>query len=497
MATAPKTLTNRLMVKLSLTFLLLVVLMGVLYVVTSIYFTNRYFAETSQQLNASLAEHLIEEKFQNASPFLEDGAVNKALFGDLMHDMMAVNRTIEVYLLDDAGGVLYSVVLDHTKSDRPVTSVALEPIKEFINSKGSAHVLGDDPRMPDQQKIFSAAPYNVDGRTGYVYIVLAGQELAAVQQQLASSYFMRLGIGASLLTMLFAALIGFISIWFLTKNLRSIIHAVRRFREGDTSVRIENAATSDVAVLATTFNDMADTLENNIEEIQGVDRLRRELIANVSHDLRTPLAILKGYIETLQIKKDTLSVVEQEAYLHIIEDSSDRLANLITQLFEYSKLEAKQIAPNKEPFSIADLAGDLVASNRVIAEKKGIALTLSNTAQTPLVFADISLVERAIQNLLDNALKFTPQNGSITLELQPTDTNVSISVRDTGPGISEVEQAHIFERYKQTRTDHARQGVGLGLAIVKKIMELHNTSIRVESSASTGSVFQFALPVPA
>lgn len=271
---------------------------------------------------------------------------------------------------------------------------------------------------------------------------------------------------------------------------------MRRFREGDTSVRIPNAERSDVAMLATNFNEMADTLEAQMEEIRGIDKLRRELIANVSHDLRTPLAILKGYIETLQIKKDRLSVVEQDQYLEIIEDSSDRLANLITQLFEYSKLEAKQITPNKEPFSIADLAGDLLASNKVIADKKNIRLRLKAEEKTPLVFADISLVERAIQNLLDNALKFTPEDGFISLELEPTMSTVKILVRDSGPGISEVEQAYIFERYKQTRTDHARQGVGLGLAIVKKIMELHNTTIRVESSSGVGSVFQFALPVP-
>jgi len=496
MTSPPQTLTNRLIAKLSISFLLLVLLMGATYVLITTYYTNRYFDETSQQLNAGLAGHLIEEKFQNASPFLEDGSVNKALFGDLMHDMMAVNRSIEVYLLDDAGGVLYSVVLDHSKSDKPVTSVSLRPIKEFIANEGKVHVLGDDPRVPGQQSIFSAAPYNVEGRQGYVYIVLAGQELAAVQDQLASSYFTSLGLGASLLAMLFAAIIGFISIWFLTKNFRSVIHAVRRFREGDTSVRIPNAERSDVAMLATNFNEMADTLEAQMEEIRGIDKLRRELIANVSHDLRTPLAILKGYIETLQIKKDRLSVVEQDQYLEIIEDSSDRLANLITQLFEYSKLEAKQITPNKEPFSIADLAGDLLASNKVIADKKNIRLRLKAEEKTPLVFADISLVERAIQNLLDNALKFTPEDGFISLELEPTMSTVKILVRDSGPGISEVEQAYIFERYKQTRTDHARQGVGLGLAIVKKIMELHNTTIRVESSSGVGSVFQFALPVP-
>lgn len=489
-----RTVTNRLIAKLSITFALLLLLMGAAYILTSIYFTNQYFEETSQRLNASLAEHLIEEKFQNASPFLEDGSVNKPLFGDLMHDMMAVNRSIEVYLLDQDGGALYSVVLDHSRSDKPVTSVDLGPVNQFISTKGQEFVLGDDPREPGRQTTFSAAPYSVDGKDGFIYIVLSGQELQGVQSSLLSSYFLQLGVGSLVLTALFVALVGLIAIWFLTKNLRSIVHVVQRFREGDLDARIANPENSDVEVLAKTFNDMADTIVQNMDDLKGVDRLRRELIANVSHDLRTPLAILKGYIETLQIKKETLSEMEKDQYLEIVEESSNRLSFMISQLFEYSKLEAKQIEPEKEAFQIADLAGDLTASYQVIAQKKNIDLKLNAESGVPLAFADISLVERAIQNLLDNAMKFTPDGGEINLKVGATNQGISVTVSDTGPGIEEADQAAIFERYEQTKQDHKRQGIGLGLAIVKKIMELHNTTITLQSKVNEGSSFQFVLP---
>jgi len=489
-----KTLTNRLIAKLSITFMLLIVLMGAGYVFTSIYLTNQYYAETSQRLNASLANHLIDEKFNAASPFLEDGSVNKALFGDLMHDMMAVNRSIEVYLLNNEGGVLYSVVLDHSRSDRPVSSVDLNPVKEFISNEGTTFVLGNDPRDPTIKSTFSAAPYNVEGTEGYIYIILSGQELQSVQASLLTSYFLKLGIGSLILTVFFVALIGLMAIWFLTKNLRSIMNVVTRFREGDLQARIENPEGSDVEILAKTFNEMADTIVENMDEIKGVDRLRRELIANVSHDLRTPLAILKGYIETLQIKKDTLTENEKEHYLEIVQDSSDRLASLISQLFEYSKLEAEQVQPQKEAFAITDLAGDLVSSNQVIAKKKNILLILEAERNVPLAFADIGLVERAIQNLLDNALKFTPEGGSISLKVAPSNKSVSVTVSDSGPGIEQADQAYIFERYEQTKHNHKRQGIGLGLAIVKKIMELHNTTITLKSKPNEGSAFQFLLP---
>ena len=244
------------------------------------------------------------------------------------------------------------------------------------------------------------------------------------------------------------------------------------------------------------FNSMADTIVDNIDTIKSVDRLRRELIANVSHDLRTPLAVIQGYIETLQIKHDNLTDEEKLQYLDILQSSSEKLSHLINQLFEYSKLEAKQVEPVKEPFLISDLAMDVYNKYQLLAEKKGITINLEVGDNLPLVFADISLVERAIQNLMDNALKFTPEKGTINLEMKASADNVEILVKDSGPGIPENEQSYIFERYTKASTSGATSGgVGLGLAIVKKIMEIHNSTIKVISKPDQGTTFQFWLPV--
>ena len=196
-------LTNKLISKITIVFSLLVVLMGVSYVFISIYLTNKHFEERSQLLNAQLANHLIEEKFQGNSPFLESGEVNKSLFGDIMHDMMAVNRAIEVYLLSSDGEILYSVVLNHEDPNDPAEFVDLEPLNEFISQGGKQYILGDDPRDKGEKKIFSAARFNQDGQEGYIYIVLSGQEIDKVSSALFSEYFMKIGIGASLLTMIF------------------------------------------------------------------------------------------------------------------------------------------------------------------------------------------------------------------------------------------------------------------------------------------------------
>jgi signal transduction histidine kinase len=294
--------------------------------------------------------------------------------------------------------------------------------------------------------------------------------------------------------MLFAAIVAMLSIWFLTKNLRVITQTVRKFQEGDLDIRIKNPENSDIEVLAISFNEMADSIVGNMNKMKSVDNLRRELIANVSHDLRTPLAVLKGYIETLQIKKDSLTESQKQEYLQITHSNIDKLSNLINQLFDYSKLEAEQITPIKEPFSITELSHDLIAKFKVLAEKKRINLQLENPEENCMVFADIGLVERALQNLIENAIKYTEQNGKVTLKLLKKGKNIEIIITDTGSGIPVNEQPFIFDRYKQVNKQTQKQGSGLGLAIVKKIMDLHDTTIVVLSKPYEGSSFIFKLP---
>ncbi|RNC91786.1 MAG: sensor histidine kinase [Allomuricauda sp.] len=488
-------LSEKFVVKLLLSFLAILILAGVGYMFTALNLSNNYFYETTQRLHANLAQDLIDEKFVDESPIDSLGNVNKALFGDIMHDMMAVNRAIEVYLLDDTGTVQYSVVLDHDAPETKEKKVALEPINEFINNNGEGFIVGDNPKNPEKQSIFSVARFEKGGKKGYVYIVLAGEEYVMTRDELLNSYFMRLGLRGSLLTLIFAALLGLVSIWYLTKNLREIVFAAKRFQQGDLEYRIANAQNTDLAGVAKTYNEMADTILSDIEKIKSLEGLRRELIANISHDLRTPLSIIQGYIETLQMKDSKLTAQQREEYLNTINKSCDRLSKLIAQLFEYSKLEANQIEPQKEPFLIADLANDIRRNYEVLAKHKQIKLSLEMEKGIPLVFADISLVERAIQNLMDNALKFTPEGGEVIVKINAHDEHVEIAVKDSGPGINTANQALIFERYRQTKTGEQKEGAGLGLAIVKKIIELHNSSIKVLSKPNEGATFSFSLPV--
>ncbi len=162
-----------------------------------------------------------------------------------------------------------------------------------------------------------------------------------------------------------------------------------------------------------------------------------------------------------------------------------------------SKLEAKETKANPEPFSIAELVQDIQLKNLMMAESKNIDLSLKFPYNLPLVNADIGMMEKVLQNLLDNALKFTPDGGNITIRLTPEKNFIFVSIKDDGQGISQDALPHIFERYqKAERTNLSEnEGLGLGLAIVKKILEVHEIAINVESDKEKGTVFSFKVPI--
>ena len=179
--------------------------------------------------------------------------------------------------------------------------------------------------------MFSAAPILEDEKlVGYAYIILAGEAQQNATAIFFGSYILRLGWHVFLLTLLGALIIGAIAVWLLTKNLRVIIDTVRRFKEGDYQVRINDRHKGGFTILADTYNDMANQIVANIEQIKSIDALRQELIANVSHDLRTPLAILQGYIETLLLKKGQLSEADQQKYLQIVLSSSEKVTTQVS-----------------------------------------------------------------------------------------------------------------------------------------------------------------------
>lgn len=474
--------------RISASFLLILVILGMAYILITSIAAKRNFDEVTQRLNASVAEHMLLE----VNPF-QDGEVNEEALGKIMHSMMAVNPSLEVYLLDPEGEILSFVVLDKKVK---LNRITLDPVLEFINTGGDNYILGDDPRNPGEKTIFSATSvYEGDILLGYVYMVLASEKYDNVTSALWSNYWLRIGTNAFIISLLAAFTLSLIMLWFLTKNLRTIIQAFRKFESGDMTARIPETMKGELSTLARTYNQMADTILENIQDLKQVDRLRRELIANVSHDLRSPLAVIHGYIETLLIKEEDLTSEERIKYLNIILDGSDKLKKLVADLFELSKLEAQQIKPVLEKFPINELMADAAQQYSLLADKKNIRINSDISTVSPLVLADISLIQRVINNLLTNAIQYTPENGEVKLVVRNTEDGVEVNIENSGHGIPEEDIPHIFDRYYKAAREHSsKEGTGLGLAIVKKILDLHKININVSSKKGAYTRFSFFIP---
>ena len=479
---------SRLYWQISAIFLIVLIVFAGITLFISIRSARSYSVEVTQKLNRNLASNMIEV----IKPEFQNGKVNKESIAEIMHSMMVINPSVEVYLLNPEGKILSYVAPEKVVK---MEKVSLVPIHQFIKDRGQKLIFGDDPRNPGRKKIFSAAVVTESNSiAGYIYIVLASQEYISAAQMVIGSYILGISIRSVISILLLSALVGLVAIWLITKKLIIITRGIHQFRSGKMDSRIPVRNNDELDTIGLAFNEMADTIASNILELKKTDEFRKELISNVSHDLRTPVASIQGYAETLILKKDTLDAGEQLNYLHVIYESCDKLKNLVNDLFELSKLETNQVKLNKEPFSITELVSDIANKYRIISQKKGISINTFLPKELPMIEADLLLIDRVLQNLIDNAIKFCKAGDYINLDIRPElPGKVKISIVDSGEGISDEELPYIFERYYKGKK--YSDSTGLGLAIVKKIMDLHQTDINVSSQPGNGTTFSFNLPV--
>ena len=490
--------------KLSLVLLFLLILSGLILVPLLFRTTRAYNEEVSQNLNRELATDLA--KHLGAQGLLKEEFPNderlRTAAGKEISSLMTLNRDIEIYILDTKGHILSASL---APNDVKRQNIDLRPIQNFI--LGTAlPIYGPDPRQHSGSKVFSAARIlpQAGSLNGYIYIILGGQNYDAQAAMLHSSYALRVGtwsIGGVLGVTFLAAFIMFAG---LTRRLRRLTHEVEAFG-AQTMTPSDNALPTarhdEIKALETVFARMAGRIGAQVRTLEEVDARRREAVSNVSHDLRTPLAALQGYLETLLMKAGQLPREEEKQYLTTALKHAERLGKLISALFELAKLDSREMQPQREPFSLAELAQDVVQHFSLAAQNKNLQLKMQCAETLPFVYADIALVERALSNLIENALRHTPPDGRITIGLQPQNQQVLVTVQDNGAGIAPEDLPHIFERTYRTH-DGARNhsddtGSGLGLAIAKRIIELHDGQIAAKSTLGQGATFSFTLPLVA
>ena len=412
------TMFNSLYSRLAAVLLFLFVLVGILVVVVTQYSTDMYQQEVSQKLNRDLAEHIVKDKL-----LMKGNRVNGDALQEIFHNLMVFNPSIEIYLLDPEGNIMsFSAPQEKIRRKRVDTG----PIMRYLESDTTFPFLGDDPRDPDGKKVFSAARIMENGMVrGYLYIILGGEEYDNIAQKLEESHIIKLSSLVILSSLSFALIAGLILFSFMTSRLKRLSTAMEVFKR---EVELDGHAIAqgpgqsggdEVTRLAATFEKMAARIKQQMLDLKKTDTLRRELVANVSHDLRTPLATLQGYIETLLLKETSLSEEERRNYLKIAIQHCEHLSRLVAELFELAKLDSEETIVHRESFSLGELVQDVVQKFALSAQGKDIDIITNIGKELPFVSADIGLMERVLENLIENALRHTPAGGTISLVLTP------------------------------------------------------------------------------
>jgi two-component system, OmpR family, sensor kinase len=482
--------------KLAAVQLGLFALVGAGAILGTLYCLNMYSEEGNQRLNLNLAAHLAEQSVLTGMD-----RANPARLRSLFDMQMVINPAIHIYLLDQDGRIAaHSAPDGEVKLER----VALGPVRALLSRTEQLPILGEDPRSPGQARIFSAAPIPPSGPVqGYLYVVLANQAAPGLSSLLGQSYVIRIFAGVLLASIVLAAIVGLLVFAMITRKLSDLADGMERFQAGDFSQRpqlpapLGGMAADEIDRLTLAFREMAARIVGQVQKLKQTDVLRRELVANVSHDLKTPLASLQGYVDTLLLKDDVLRPEERRNYLSVASRSCERLGRLVADLIELAKLDAHEVTPQAEPFSPGELLQDVAQKFALKASERRVRLETDLPERVPYVSADIGLIERVLDNLIGNALAHTAAGGTVRLSLRRAGEAVELQVSDTGSGIADQDLPHIFDRFYRANTDGWEQGghAGLGLAITKSILDLHGSPMQVDSTLGVGTSFAFRLPV--
>jgi len=478
--------------KLAVTLFVLLVLFGLFIVHMMRAGNEMYQQEVAQKLNADLAAYIVKEQ-----PLISGDTVNRDALEHLFHMLMVVNPSIELYLLDPNGKII-----DHAAPAERIkrSQVDLQPIQQFLSGDAMFPLSGDDPRDAQRAKVFSAARIPASGPLqGYLYIILGGEHYAGMVELLRDSYIFRSSSQVLLAALIIALLAGLLVFALLTQRLRRLTQDIRAYSEREkpayTGQADTPAGSDEIVCLEQAYRQMATRIDQQLQELQQTDNLRRELVTNISHDLRTPLTTLQGYLETLALKNPALSEADRKQYLHTAIRHCNHLTELVDELFELARLDSCDRISYSEPFSLSELVHDIVQKYHLKAGERGINLAIETGDAAPMVYGDIGMLERVLENLIDNALRHTADNGRVSITLNPQGDHVTVRVTDTGCGIPADKLKHVFDRFYRAGNSLPDNGqhAGLGLAIARRIVELHGSHIEVSSEEGKGTEFSFSI----
>jgi signal transduction histidine kinase len=405
-----------------------------------------------------------------------------------------------ISLLDENGDVLHTIqpnpaVFRGRLEAGPLVVTAPSNIRERLE-RSRVHVRLEESTLSGETTWAMAPIYDASDRL--VGGLLVQPLTNSIRRELADTNSAYLSAFLIVITLSFftALIFGAVFTWLIVKPLRDVMQQVERFGAGDYSVRIALRKEDEFGRLASVINLMADQVSNSVEALRANDILRRQMIANFGHDLRTPLAALLGYLEETRRYLDESNKSSAAEALDVAERQGKYLQQLVGDLFELSLLDSANAPLRREPIPLGELLSDAASSHRRALEKAEIAFSVDLSPALPMIEGDGVRLLRVLDNLLSNAMHHTPPGGTMELAARVDNGHALIEVRDTGCGMTPEVLEHIFDRY-YTGTDARtrRRGTGLGLPISSAIAKAHGGTLTARSTPGEGSTFTLALPL--
>ncbi len=430
-----------------------------------------------------------------------DYLADPAGFGATLRQYTLYTPHTGLYLLDTEGRVLASSG-DRQRFD-PLYRVDLEPLEQAMKADSEVPAVSDDPDFEGAQSLVAGQPVIADGAVrGWLYVVARQASFETAMPEMLENYAFRTAAAVALLTIGIGSLLTIAMISLLTRPLTALTRAVERVRNSGFSDALregffpDSGRDDEIGRLGRSFREAFDRLGEETERVRAIDATRREMVASVSHDLRTPLTALIGQLETIRLKHGSLSPETQQHLLARAANNANQLRRLTDTLADLASLDDPDFRPQPEPIALGELADDVVQRFASIAQQAEVKLEVDYPDGLPLTKADAALVERALSNLIDNALRVTPAGGGVRVRALHDDAAVRIEVADDGPGVAPEDQPWIFERfYQASRHREQRGSSGLGLAIVRRVAELHGGRAGLRSEPGCGSTFFIELPM--
>jgi two-component system OmpR family sensor kinase len=374
----------------------------------------------------------------------------------------------------------------------PLFSNTTHEVPESIR-RTAMSAFGERPlTFSDGVRPITTTPLLVDDRfVGLVLVLVLESRPIGVFRELARF----LSLPSTLLLVVATVIVAMVVFNPARRRLSALEDAAHRLGEGDLTARAAHAGGDEIARVAAAFNRMASELETRDAALRTSDALRRQMMADVSHELKTPLTAMRGYIETLRMPEVALDTERRDRYFETIDRETRRLERIVKDLLDLARYEHGGVVLQRRLFDIGRLFENVAGRHEREAQKKAVAIRIHVDPQADQVVGDPDRIEQAIENLVANALRHTPSGGSVTLNATQADGKATLSVSDSGGGIAPEHVPHVFERFYKVDAARASEstGSGLGLSITKAIIERHGGTISVTSQPGR-TTFAILLP---